>query len=183
MNQNTYLSNNQEQPRKKKTGLIIAIVSGLVLTILITAGVSYYVIGQMQAQNKTEVAVEQKQNEKVETKEQYFEGISIKNAAKMAEDKDVVILIGNETCSHCKTYKPKIKKFANDKKLKVYYVDLNLDENRENFSKYSKLQVEGTPTTLFFHKGEIVGRVTGDAENRGIEDAFENARKKGFQIS
>lgn len=182
MEQDIYLGNNQENQKKKKTGLIIAIISGLVLLVLITAGVSYVVIGQMQPQNKTEV-VEQKQSEKTKTKETYFEEISVEKAAKLAEAEDVVIVIGKESCSHCKTYKPKIKQFAKDKKLKVYYVDLDVKENKDTFSEYSKLQVEGTPTTLFFHKGKVVERVVGDAGNEKIETTLKNAEKQGFQIA
>ena len=79
---------------------------------------------------------------------------------------DFVLLISQTTCSHCKNYKPKLEDVANEYKIKMYYiqVDLLTKEEKKEFESY--VSFSSTPATLFIKDGEektVANRINGDA--------------------
>lgn len=104
----------------------------------------------------------------------YFSEIKYDEIMKKIENKeDVVLLISQTTCSHCATYKPKLEDVANEYKIDVYYIDIDLldeDEYNELNSRLS-FATSGTPLTIFLKNGEeatVANRIKGDASKEKI---------------
>lgn len=79
---------------------------------------------------------------------------------------DFILLISQTTCSHCASYKPKLEDIANEYKIKMYYIQVDLldAEERDEFNSY--ITHSGTPTTIFIKNGEektAANRINGDA--------------------
>jgi predicted bacteriocin transport accessory protein len=76
---------------------------------------------------------------------------------KMINNKETFILeISQNGCSHCNEYNPIIKKVLKDNNITAYNLNISYISNKE----YDKLKEEynfsGTPTTMFFNKGEEI---------------------------
>ena len=57
----------------------------------------------------------------------YFNKIKYTELIEKIENKeDFVLLISRTTCSHCVTYKPKLKDLANEYIVNVYYIVVDL---------------------------------------------------------
>ena len=92
---------------------------------------------------------------------------------KIENKEDFVLLISQTTCSHCANYKPKLKDVANEYKLNVYYIDVDLLEEEEynNLNSYLSFKTAGTPVTLFLLNGEektVANRIKGDSSKDKI---------------
>ena len=90
---------------------------------------------------------------------------------KMENKEDFVLLVSQTGCTHCISYKPKLKEVANEHKIYIYYIDVDLlnDEETDNFKKY--VSFSSTPTTLFLKKGEeltAANRINGDTSKEKI---------------
>lgn len=91
----------------------------------------------------------------------------------MLENKDSFVLcISRTTCTHCNSFKPKLKEVANEKNITIYYIDID-KESKENQDKLSeKLSFDGsTPTTIFIKNGEektSANRIEGDVSKKKI---------------
>ena len=80
----------------------------------------------------------------------YFNEISYDEIMEKIENKeDVVLLISQTTCSHCISYKPKLRDVANKHKLNIYYIDVDLLEEDQLKELKSKISYTGTPVTVF----------------------------------
>ena len=86
--------------------------------------------------------------------------ISYKDFINKQKNKENFILEVYRTgCHWCEEYKPVLEKLTKEKKLTIYVLNLaNISDNeeRELFEKYGSL---GTPTILFFEKGEEVSKL------------------------
>lgn len=93
------------------------------------------------------------------------------------ENKDDFILLLSQTgCGHCTNYKPKLKTVANDYKIKVYYIEVDLLSNDEFDVLSSYVNFTGTPTTVFIKNGiedPESSRITGDSSIDKIITIFE----------
>ena len=89
-----------------------------------------------------------------------------------------MLCISANECIHCKEYKPKLKKVANEYNIQIYY--LNRDEL--NDKEYEELKKNfsfdgGTPTTIFFKDGEektVATRIEGNVKIEKIIDKLKN---------
>ena len=103
----------------------------------------------------------------------YFNKIEYKEVIEKINSKESFILVISQTsCSHCASYKPKIKDVANDYKIDIYYIDADLlsDKDSEEFGSY--INYSGTPVTIFIKNGEessAATRINGDASREKIE--------------
>ena len=103
----------------------------------------------------------------------YFNEIKYKEVIeKIENDESFILVISQTECSHCNSYKPKIEKVANNHKLNIYYIDVDLlsDEDYDSFKSY--ISFDGTPATVFIKNGEETSaatRINGDASTEKIE--------------
>lgn len=109
--------------------------------------------------------------DKIISKE-YFQELKYKDFIEKTDNKDTFVLCISQTeCTHCLSYKPKLKSVANKYKLTVYYLDTDLlsEEEYNNFTNY--FSFDGTPTTVFINDGEektAASRINGDASEEKI---------------
>ena len=98
---------------------------------------------------------------------------------KINNKESFVLVVSQSTCSHCATYKPKIKIIAEEHNINAYYIDINLEENKGAFLEEFKLS-GATPTTLFFNNGKeksILNRLEGDLASSTV---IEKLKEMGF---
>ena len=103
----------------------------------------------------------------------YFNKIEFDDLIKKIEnDETFIFVISQTTCTHCATYKPKLEQAANDYKLEIYYIDVDLLSDEENTKLKSYVSYEGTPVTIFLKDGEetsAITRINGDASREKID--------------
>lgn len=91
---------------------------------------------------------------------------------KIKNDETFIFVISQTTCSHCAAYKPKLEKVANDHKIDIYYIDVDLLSDNERNELSSYVSYDGTPVTIFLKDGEETSaatRINGDASIDKIE--------------
>lgn len=89
---------------------------------------------------------------------------------KLNNKESFVLVISQSTCSNCATYKPKVKIIAEDYGLNIFYIDIDLLENKDEVLKELKLS-GSTPTTLFIQNGEeksMLNRLEGDLSSKTV---------------
>lgn len=137
---------------------IIIIISFLV--VLIISGLVFYFFlnrGELIELTVNEVI------EKIESKESF------------------VLCMSSTECTHCSSYKPKLKRVSKKYNIDTYYIDINLysDEELNNLKKYISVS-KSTPTTALIKNGEegtSSNRIFGNASS---EEIVEKLRKNGF---
>lgn len=113
----------------------------------------------------------------------YFEKITYDEVIEKLDNKDdLVLLISQTTCSHCATYKPKLEDVANEYKIDVYYIDIDLLDEDEYDELNSRLSfaASGTPLTIFLKNGEettVANRIKGDSSKDKI---IKKLKSNGF---
>ena len=106
--------------------------------------------------------------------------ISYKELTKKTNNKeDFVLIVSRTDCSHCMSYKPKVKQIAKDYNLIIYYIDFDEEKNKEKF--LNEYNLDGsTPITIFIKDGKetsLLNRLEGDLEEEKI---IERLKKMGF---
>lgn len=100
---------------------------------------------------------------------------------KVNSKEDFVLCVSASECTHCKSYKPKLKKISKDYDIKIYYTDIDkFDEKDYDEFKYKFSFDGGTPTTIFFKEGTektTATRIEGDIS---IEKTIDKLKKNGF---
>lgn len=103
----------------------------------------------------------------------YLNEIKYKELIEKFENKEnFVLLISQTNCSHCISYKPKLEEVANEYKLEIYYIDVDLLEKDEYDNLKSYVNFDSTPVTAFLKDGEettAANRINGDASKEKIE--------------
>ena len=113
----------------------------------------------------------------------YLSEISYDEVIEKLDNKDTfVLLISQTTCSHCATYKPKLKDVSNEYEIDVYYIDVDLLEEDEYNELNSRLsfKTSGTPLTIFLKNGEettVANRIQGDSSKDKI---IKKLKSNGF---
>ena len=103
----------------------------------------------------------------------YFKKLKYDEVIEKIENKDdFVLLISQTTCTHCISYKPKLEEVANEYKINIYFIDVDLldNEERDKFSSY--INYSSTPVTVFLKNGvesTVANRINGDASKDKIE--------------
>lgn len=135
----------------------------IIIIIILIAMISILVINSKNTTTKGEYRkiTYTELKEKIENKEKF------------------ILIISQSTCSHCATYKPKIEIISEDYNIRAYYIDIDLEKNKNKLLKEFKLS-GATPTTLFFNEGKeksILNRIEGDLGSTAI---IEKLKKMGF---
>ncbi len=102
-----------------------------------------------------------------------FIKLEYKDVVKKINNKENFILcVSRENCSHCKNYKPKLKKVSNKYNIRIYYTDIDTYNDKESEDFYKIVSFDGaTPTTIFFKDGEektTATRIEGDVTEEKI---------------
>lgn len=132
--------------KSKKKGLII----GIVCLVLVIVG---FVVDAVLSKS---YFIEIKHNEVID---------------KVKNKDSFVLLISQTTCSHCASYKPKLEDVANEYKLEIYYIDVDLLSSDEYNELKSYINFSSTPDTVFIKDGEektAATRISGDASKDKI---------------
>lgn len=100
---------------------------------------------------------------------------------KVNNKEDFVLCVSASECSHCMSYKPKLKKISNKYNIKIYYTDVDT-LTKEEYSEFkNKFSFDGsTPTTIFFKEGEektTATRIEGDIS---MDKTIDKLKKNGF---
>ena len=100
---------------------------------------------------------------------------------KVDNKESFILCVSASKCTHCNSYKPKLKKISNDYNIKIYYTDVDkfTDEDYNKFKEDFSFD-GGTPTTIFFKDGEektTATRIEGDIS---IERTIDKFKKNGF---
>lgn len=100
---------------------------------------------------------------------------------KINDKEDFVLVVSQSTCSHCATYKPKLKGIAKDYGLDIYYIDYDTESSsvQKDFLNYFHLS-GATPTTMFIKEGHevsVLNRLEGDL---GATKVVKQLQKMGF---
>lgn len=101
---------------------------------------------------------------------------------KKENKEDFILIISASTCSHCMSYKPKVKEVAKKNDIIVFYFDIDIFDTEEEQDKFlAEFKLTGeTPMTLFFKNGQeisILNRLVGDKSIDNITNTF---KKMGF---
>ena len=92
---------------------------------------------------------------------------------------DFILIVSQTTCSHCASYKPKVKNIAKEYGIDIYYIDYDVDSNGKKFLEEFNLD-GATPITLFINEGNetsILNRIEGDVSK---STALAKFKKMGF---
>ncbi len=114
--------------------------------------------------------------------EKNFIRLSYNEVMEKIDNKESFILcITAKKCTHCKDFKPKLKKVANKYDILIYYTDISsfTDEEYEEFKNTISFD-GGTPATVFFKDGieeTTATRIEGDVSMDRIVDKI---KKNGF---
>lgn len=99
---------------------------------------------------------------------------------KLEDEDDFVLLLSQTTCSHCTNYKTKLKRIAEDYKIKVFYIEVNLLSNNEFDVLTSYINFNITPTTVFIKDGaedSNSSRINGDSS---IDSIIVKFKRNGY---
>jgi len=111
----------------------------------------------------------------------YFIELEYQEVIDKIENKESFVLcLSQTTCSHCASYKPKLERVANDNKIEIYYIEVDLLNEEENNKFKSYVNFSSTPTTVFINNGEektAASRINGDASQDKI---LKKLKSNGF---
>lgn len=100
---------------------------------------------------------------------------------KINNKESFVLCVSATDCTHCKDYKPKLKKISNSYDIKIYYTDVDTF-NKKDYEKFkTDLSFDGgTPVTIFIKNGNeetTATRIEGDVS---LEKIINKLKKNGF---
>lgn len=102
--------------------------------------------------------------------------ITYKEYKKLIDNKETfVVEIMRTSCSHCQDIKPKIEKLASTYDIEIKYINLDHLSKDDSDTLYDDLSISGTPTIIFYNKGEessISTRIVGDKTESYILNKF-----------
>ena len=90
---------------------------------------------------------------------------------KVDNDETFVVLFSQTTCNHCISYKPKLEAVANEYKMEIYYIDIDLLSKTDREELGKKMNFNSTPVTVFIKNGEetsVATRLEGDSTKEKI---------------
>ena len=108
----------------------------------------------------------------------YFSEIKYKEVIeKIENDETFILLISQTMCEHCISFKPKLEEAANQHKINIYYIDVDLLSDSEKDNLISHINYDSTPITVFIKNGEETSaatRINGDASKEKIENKLKS---------
>ena len=108
--------------------------------------------------------------------------VSYDDIMEKVDNKDSFILvISQSTCSHCATYKPKLKNISRNYGIDIYYINYDFEDKSVQNKFLDKFKLSGaTPTTIFIKDGKeasLLNRLEGDLSESRVVEKF---KKMGF---
>ena len=149
-----------EKKEKSKSiiGIVITLISILAIVGLIYAGITL--------------------NKKNEKEDKSLISINYKELDEKLKNKESFILVISRTdCSHCASFKPKLKTILTDNKIVAYEVATDTLSEEEEKKFKTLFTIQGTPTTVFITKGEestVRNRLIGDVPSNKIIERLES---------
>ena len=118
---------------------------------------------------------------KLNTKNNLHE-LSYNEVLEKIENKETFVLcISRTTCSHCNSYKPKLKKISSNYNIDIYYIDIDLYTKEEQNDFNTRLSFDGsTPTTVFLINGEEKTTSSRLIGNVSYDKIIDKLKKNGF---
>ena len=111
----------------------------------------------------------------------YFNEIEYNDLIEKIENKEnLIVLISQTTCGHCASYKPKLESVANDYKINIYYIDVDLLGKEDKNELESYISFDSTPITVFLKNGEETSAATRINGNASIEKIERKLKSNGF---
>jgi predicted bacteriocin transport accessory protein len=95
---------------------------------------------------------------------------------RLDNDESLVVVIGQSTCSACLQYIPVLEEVIKNYTVNLAYVEIDKD-NKDDVSQLVEdylIEANATPTTYFFEKGELVGRMVGYFDYRETKKMLES---------
>ncbi len=149
-----------EKKEKSKSiiGIVVTLISVLAIVGLIYAGITL--------------------NKKSEEEDKSLVTITYKELDEKINNKDSFILVISRTdCSHCASFKPKLKSILSDNNIIAYEIATDTLSESES-KKFKKLfTIQGTPTTVFITEGEettVSNRLIGDVSSSKITERLKS---------
>ena len=107
----------------------------------------------------------------------YIKYISLNEVVDKIDNKDSFILYIKQTdCEHCKSFTPNFISVLSQNNIKAYSLNISNLSEEENTTYSELFDVEGTPTVLFFDKGnESLIRIEGEQTKAKIKSKIEAA--------
>ena len=107
----------------------------------------------------------------------YIKDISLNEVVDKIDNKDSFILYIKQTdCEHCKSFTPNFISVLSQNNIKAYSLNISNLSEEENTTYSELFDVEGTPTVLFFDKGnESLIRIEGEQTKSKIKSKIEAA--------
>ena len=97
---------------------------------------------------------------------------------KIKNKESFILLISQESCSHCEDYTPKIKKVLKNNNLEAYNLNITY-VSEEDFNKFKEIfEFEGTPSTIFIKDGEEQKntRLVGNVSEKKLKEALKKEK-------
>lgn len=111
----------------------------------------------------------------------YLVELKYSEVIKKMEDKDTFILVISQTiCSHCKEYKPVLRKVLKKNKLTAYYIEVDKlsEEEQKEFKKY--ISFDSTPMTIFLKEGKETTAATRIVGSASEEKILKKLKSNGY---
>lgn len=80
---------------------------------------------------------------------------------KIDNEETFIVVASSTTCPKCLVYAPTVEEFAKQSDVEVITIEIDKLSEEERTSFATDYNIVGTPTTLFFVKGRLVGSLTG----------------------
>lgn len=95
------------------------------------------------------------------------------------------MFVGSESCGYCTMFKEEIKKFYEEYKINMYYLDLSTIEEADyekllESDTYFATEQWGTPTTMIYNNGQRVDLISGYVDKDTIVSKLNNVYLKLF---
>lgn len=109
--------------------------------------------------------------------EKYIHDITLNEVTSKIKNKDNFILYIKQTdCEHCKAFTPNFISVLSENNIEAYTLNISNLTDKEQETYNELFDVEGTPTVLFFDKGEeSLIRIEGEQTKARIKSKIESA--------
>lgn len=114
----------------------------------------------------------------------HLNSLTINNFKEMVDNKDFIVYIGRPSCSDCNMFDEKFIPIINDKKYenKLFYLNVSsIHNNKKEWEDFKqKFGISGTPSFVYYSKGQIIDKIEWTAEHGiNLEEVINWLEKTG----